>query len=322
MEYINCPLCGKDRNKFLFKAMDYRLETSGDIFIVVKCLCCGMVYVNPRPSDTELPLFYPKEYYNFFVCGDTLLSGSKKICDKKFKMIRKNTGRLLEVGCGTGIFSYYMKQKGWEVVAVDNSGIVADVFNIGILRGRFRDLSLKEDYYDVAVLWASLEHIVDPKYFLSRLNRVLAHGGQLLISVPNFNSISCRFMRFDDVPRHITMFTKSTITRMLEDAGFVVKRVYFNSDISEASSRGLLEVFIKILLGHDKDKIFANIYSRDVAAAAKNRSLLQKIRHVGIFWSFVKAVDIPVSYIVDRLSMLLGFYGIMIIDVEKNGPAV
>lgn len=64
MEYIVCPICEKDETMTLFVARD-RLYKNPGLFRVVRCKRCKLVYTNPRPSSTEIKLYYPTNYYAY-----------------------------------------------------------------------------------------------------------------------------------------------------------------------------------------------------------------------------------------------------------------
>src|SRR5664279_3474877 len=49
-----CHVCGGARFYYLFSASDYR---------VVRCDDCGLVFLNPQPSDDELAWIYSADYF-------------------------------------------------------------------------------------------------------------------------------------------------------------------------------------------------------------------------------------------------------------------
>jgi 2-polyprenyl-3-methyl-5-hydroxy-6-metoxy-1,4-benzoquinol methylase len=61
LESINCIFCGCIENTVLFSGSD-RLHKKPGAFNVVRCKTCGLVYTNPRPSLSQMGLYYPVEY--------------------------------------------------------------------------------------------------------------------------------------------------------------------------------------------------------------------------------------------------------------------
>jgi len=95
--------------------------------------------------------------------------------------------RVLDAGAGAGqLFPYQLKGRVREILGVDldprvktnpqlDVGIVADLAHIPI----------DDDSCDVVFSRYVLEHIADPKPFLSEMNRVLKPGGHFLFLTPN-----------------------------------------------------------------------------------------------------------------------------------------
>ena len=61
MEYVKCNYCNNDETKLLFSKKD-KFGLSDCDFKVVQCQICGLIYVNPRPSEEEIAKFYPETY--------------------------------------------------------------------------------------------------------------------------------------------------------------------------------------------------------------------------------------------------------------------
>ena len=101
--------------------------------------------------------------------------------------------RVLDVGCGTGLFAYEAAKRGAYVVGVDYSpeGIAVaqkthryknleyrceDIFKSGALREK----------YDVVVSLGTLEHMDNPFLALKRFKGMLKPGGSVVLTCPNW----------------------------------------------------------------------------------------------------------------------------------------
>ncbi len=107
---------------------------------------------------------------------------------KSFDKIK--SGKMLDLGCGTGNFSYYFSREGFQVVGLDVSPTA-----IKVARKRYREsASLKflvgfgekmdfpDNGFDVVLCWAVLHHLEgdEREIVLAEIKRVLKRGGYLI----------------------------------------------------------------------------------------------------------------------------------------------
>ena len=63
MKTINCILCGSPKYREIFAIKDTRFHSTNDVFHLVKCQKCGLIYLNPFPNENEIGKFYPQKIY-------------------------------------------------------------------------------------------------------------------------------------------------------------------------------------------------------------------------------------------------------------------
>jgi hypothetical protein len=97
----------------------------------------------------------------------------------------------------------------------------------------------------------------DPVGVLRQLRALLKPGGRAFILIPNFRSIPGRFMRHDDVPRHLVMFTPRTFRMAAEKAQFEPLAWTFGDDVFSGSTRGFLNFCVKLAAGERMEEILA-----------------------------------------------------------------
>lgn len=104
-------------------------------------------------------------------------------------------GRLLELGTGGGNLAKQAKDKGFEVVAQD---INKDNFRykdeIEFIQGDLNQgLHFDDRSFDYTVILETIEHLQNPYFVLSEINRILKVGGILVLSTPNILNLKSRF---------------------------------------------------------------------------------------------------------------------------------
>lgn len=193
-----------------------------------------MLVTFPQPEPELLPSFYKSADYISHTDSrkslvDKIYQWVKNLMlDKKLKWIeeRKNQGRLLDFGAGTGDFLSRAKDGGWNVF-----GVEPDVGARRLASKKGIDLvsdlaDLNADSFDVITLWHVLEHVPDLEAQIKNLHKLLKPDGLLVVAVPNFKSYDARkygrFWAAYDVPRHLWHFSRSSISELFRGYGFEV----------------------------------------------------------------------------------------------------
>lgn len=221
-----CHICESARIYYLFSTADYR---------VVRCDNCGLVFLNPQPSDDELARIYGANYF----LGSDSEEGRQAVGEIKrataalyLSEIRRyrgpEPGRLLEVGCGDGDFLELAEAGGWQVTGIEYSaaacGKTRQRLKSGeVLCGELQQLRLPDARFDLCVISDVLEHVRSPLGFLSEIHRVLKPGGMLFVATPSIDSWSARFLRqkwMEFKAEHLTYFDRQTLQTALFKSGF------------------------------------------------------------------------------------------------------
>ena len=150
----------------------------------------------------------------------------------------KKRGRVIEVGCSTGVLLELMKKKGWEVVGVEPSKKACGVARgkgIEVIEGRFEDFKGKEERFDVVIFNHVLEHVTDPIEVLKEARRLLVKDGLVFVDVPNFGSWSAKLLGVSwpyVLPEeHKWHFTKEAMFALFKRAGLAVEHYETRSGV-------------------------------------------------------------------------------------------
>ena len=99
--------------------------------------------------------------------------------------------RAIDVGCGAGLVAEPLARLGAAVVGIDAApenvaAARAHAAAVGLsIDYRAVDLETVDERFDLVTCLEVIEHVPDPRRFVSALARVLAPGGLLIVSTPN-----------------------------------------------------------------------------------------------------------------------------------------
>lgn len=222
-EKISCSLCRR-------RTSEAELWTKNG-FRYVRCINCGLIYINPQYTDGTVAEIYSNVLYNqkseHLDLNLPTLHKYKGRLLKKFERFRK-TGHLLDVGCFKGFFLYSASHRGWRTFGTEVS--------IPAIRFANQELGLQVDLgdllqlphlqqfnFDIVTLLDVIEHLSRPDLYLQKAHDLLRQGGLLYMETPNFNALP-RFMLgkrwtiFNSLHRYY--FTPRTMRRILQRSGF------------------------------------------------------------------------------------------------------
>ncbi len=214
---IQCKLCGSTSFKPIY--VDPAIE---------KCAKCELVRTKKTPHPNYRSYHRDVDYEN----NEKLF---RNIFLKRYKLIAGFTnkkGKVLEIGCSTGVFLEIFKQNSWDVVGIEpsQSGKVAEAKGIKVIKNSFEKVKFKSKF-DLIILNHTLEHVEDPVFVLTKAQKLLSEDGLLFVDVPNFDSFSSRLWgkrwKYLLPEEHVHHFTSWSLIKALEGSG--LKPIYINT---------------------------------------------------------------------------------------------
>jgi SAM-dependent methyltransferase len=245
MEYVNCNLCGLDNARVLFSKKD-KFGVAENEFNVVRCQGCELLYINPRPSQEEMGRFYPETYsWKETLEADSFLTKWVRKLERTYRyhllqdevskvarFTRRGSGKVLDVGCGTGDRLDVFRKRGFETYGVetsDSADYAKEHLKLNVIKGDLFSAKFPDAFFDMVTLYNVLEHTHNPNEVIKEIRRILKKDGFLIIQVPNKDSsqyeiFKKRWAAFD-VPRDLYYFGVETLKSFLRKSGFKITKV-------------------------------------------------------------------------------------------------
>lgn len=258
-----CLLCESGEAIHYLELPD-RFNMGRELYHLYECRRCGIIFTYPQISETEISAHYRAENYDPFMETVEPDGVVQKIYAKvkpwalnyKARMVSKGspfTGKLLDIGCGTGSFLWVMLAKGFRVQGVEKDFGAAqygrEKLGLDIFIGDLADADFPAGEFQVITMWHSLEHIHRLRENMLAIRKIAAPGAKLFIALPNLTSLDARVYKAYwapfDVPRHLWHFRPEALARLLSEYGFKLEQTkalpldpFYNCLLSEGMISG------------------------------------------------------------------------------------
>jgi len=239
-----CLMCGSVRLRPLYEAVRDRSGVAVGTSRFLGCEECGSATLDALPAPSALAALYPSHYT--FKAAEAHASPVRRLLarlewrlfyrgtsQRRLAIVRQLTGlasgRVLEVGCGSGLFLRVLADAGYDVEGVELAASDVEYarrrLGLQVFHGSLESAGLPARHYDAVLLVYVLEHIPDPARTLAEVARILKPGGWVVAGLPVLDSgqsklLGARWSAVTEAPRHVTIPSFEGARRLLVRAGF------------------------------------------------------------------------------------------------------
>lgn len=188
-------------------------------------------------------------------------AANARLIDSFVRLTRLGTGaRVADLGCGSGVFTDILAQRGYEAQGIDISPKLIDLAHqkypkLTFLEGDVEALPYADNSLDGVLLSGIVHHFPDPSRCAAETFRVMRPGGRFMAFDPNRANPFMYLYRDKSSPlysnRGVTENERpiiaAEVVRVFSNAGFVVSTDYLGSlayrYIASPMMRTLLPVY-------------------------------------------------------------------------------
>jgi SAM-dependent methyltransferase len=280
---VPCPACGSDQYFSQFRKVGFHYVT---------CEKCETLYARTRPPREKLGRFYDTAVSTKFWINDFFKPVAEarraKIFEPRAAELAMRFGAdprwtIGDIGAGFGLFLDEMRKIWpagiyWAIEPSSEQAELCRQMGVAVRCSMLEELEGLDGTFDLLTGFELLEHLYDPRDFLSGVFRLLKPGGRFLSTTLSGHGFDIQVLweRSKAVypPCHLNFLNPDSLVALLNSLGFVVEEIAtpgkLDWDIVEGMIRG--ENF-------DPGR-FWNLFSKKGSEMAK-RTLQEWIRENG-----------------------------------------
>ncbi len=219
-----CLLCGRGKGHEPF------LDD-----VLFRCVSCGFVWTARSQGGAQGTQLYDASYFDsggyseYFKDLDQRRYEAKRRLGWLTSTVRP--GSLLEAGCAAGFFVDGARRAGIHATGVELAEVCVrfaiEKLGLPVREGRFESVAASTRVGAVCAFHV-LEHVDDPRKFMTTARSVLAPGGWLALEVPNIESSAARLQGRSwhglQPAYHRWHFSPQSLSRLVREYGFRIRR--------------------------------------------------------------------------------------------------
>lgn len=225
LDYFDPEICYQCGSK------DYKIIANGPVVPVISCTSCGLMRQGPSEQENDSFSLQSCAGGDERYTKQRLEKETTQLVDymavlPKLERILGRKGKLLEIGCSTGLLLKQIQSTGWITAGVEPDGWAYNLARekgLDVVNAYFQDAGFEEESFDAIVMFHVIEHIPNPVKAITQLNTLIKPGGILVMETPRYDTIWFKVLKGRErsvIPGHLHYFTRKSLTELATMAGF------------------------------------------------------------------------------------------------------
>jgi SAM-dependent methyltransferase len=222
-----------------------RIKSPNNDRVVPVCYCRNCGHFSLFPTRYQQQKAYEWDGVGYYLEGiERRRKVAGQVLERLARAYQRANGSMpesfLDAGCAIGLSLQVATDRGMRAIGIEPESRLAEygcqTLGVDVRHGKLDELNFPGTGFDLIFCEQVLEHVHRPAEFLQQLKGLLTEGGQLYIGVPpvfplnRLSTFMIRKMRiplpapamtniFHDPDEHISVFTRSSMRRLANDAG-------------------------------------------------------------------------------------------------------
>ncbi|MHB8754119.1 MAG: class I SAM-dependent methyltransferase [Candidatus Acidiferrales bacterium] len=197
-------------------------------FDLMRCSTCSCVWLASPPKPADMPVHYDADYHRAIMAAGEKSAPSRWRKQRELIAKNKQGGALLDIGCSSGGFLGTMAGGSWELFGIEMEAQTAEKAKAAtgaeVFVGDALDAPFPAESFDVITCFDVLEHVYEPRRFLTKVLEWLKPGGIFYAALPNIDSWEARLLGTYwyglELPRHLFHFSPRSLRYAMTSVGF------------------------------------------------------------------------------------------------------
>lgn len=222
--FKKCPICNWNiQNKYNKLFWKYSL---------FKCLNCGLEFINPQPTESEIEAIYSEAYYKAWWISWKEENEFIKEMKKQTFSLRldeilkyKKYWKILDIWCATWFFLEKAQELWFDPYGIELSEYSSEIakskfWEDKIYNWKIENVNFENNFFDVICMSDLVEHVQDPIVLMEKCKDLLKDDWIIMIMTPDTDSLSAKIMwkywtQYKN--EHLFYFNKKSLSTLIEN---------------------------------------------------------------------------------------------------------